>query len=328
MSATPLINVIVPIYNVEQYLRKCVDSLLRQTFQSYTIILVDDGSPDACPMICDEYHEKYPEKVSVIHKKNGGLSDARNVGVSAANAQFVVFVDSDDYVSDNYLESLYQPHVQYGADIVVTRMCREYVREDGSVYRENPEQQALCVLEHDSALEELFYEKRIAAFAWGKLIPRSLALKYPYPVGKYFEDSFTTYKQFCACSKIVIAPEVTYYYLQRNGSIQRRAFEKKHMDLFYSVLEMEKFLTDKHMTAEVQTAMSYRFCRACYVTLRHAVQLDKKAYSEVCKTIIPEYKKHIMKTLKSDCSLKEKMLYLLIICSGNMFRRLIMIVEK
>lgn len=118
------ISVVIPIYNVEKYLRKCVDSVLNQTISNYEIILVDDGSPDGCPAICDAYAAKYPNVIA-LHKANGGLSDARNYGVQHASADYVVFVDSDDYVEPEYLESLWKLHVKYGADIAVQGVRRE-----------------------------------------------------------------------------------------------------------------------------------------------------------------------------------------------------------
>ena len=99
----PKIDIIVPVYNVEPYLRKCVDSLLNQTYDDYIISLVDDGSPDECPVICDEYAINYPEKIRVYHKQNGGLSDARNYAVERSKSEFVIFVDSDDWVSERFI---------------------------------------------------------------------------------------------------------------------------------------------------------------------------------------------------------------------------------
>ena len=199
MSHIALIDVIVPIYKVEAYLEKCVESLLHQTFDDYVITLVDDGSPDSCPAICDRYCAAYPEKIRVIHKENGGLSEARNVGVQHSESKFVVFIDSDDYVSPKMLETLHRPYAELGADMVVSSLCRVYVLENGEEKQVRQALPAQRVMDRNEALEALFYEKGFGAFACAKLIPRELVLRYPYPKGRFFEDSFTTYRQMCDC---------------------------------------------------------------------------------------------------------------------------------
>ena len=323
MPKQALIDVIVPIYNVEAYLEKCVESLLNQTFDDYVITLVDDGSPDGCPAICDRYRDAYPEKVRVIHKENGGLSDARNVGVQQSQSEFVVFIDSDDYVSPRIIEELYRPHAEHGADMVVSSFCREYILENGDVRQVDEALHTQRIMNRDEALEALFYEKGFGAFACAKLIPRALALRYPYPKGRIFEDSFTTYRQIFECQKVVYIPDAHYYYLQRSGSIQRRTFEEKHMDLFYSSQEMLAYMAQQSVEPFVKTAAAYRFCRSCYVTLHHAADLDRAGYKRVCKTILPEYRKCFFKAVKGCASLKDSVSLALVYVSPSLLRRIV-----
>ncbi len=320
MQKKALIDVIVPVYKVEAYLEKCVESLLNQTFDDYVITLVDDGSPDGCPTICDRYQEAYPEKVRVIHKENGGLSDARNVGVQNSEAKFVIFVDSDDYVSERYIETLCRPHSELGADMVVAPVCKEYILENGETRRVDLSANTQFVMSRDEAMVALMYEKRFGAFAWGKLIPKELALRYPYPKGRFFEDSFTTYRQIYNCQKVVCISNAEYYYLQRDGSIQHRPFERKHMDLFYSVQEMMQFLTEREANADVCKAAAYRLCRSCYVTIRHASDLDFGAFKQVIQEIMPEYRRYFWKAWSGISSTKEKALMLLMHINPSLLR--------
>ena len=125
----PEISVIVPVYKVEKYLKRCVNSILNQDFEDYEIILVDDGSPDGCPAICDEYAKLYA-KISVIHKKNGGLSDARNIAVAQSKGEYIVFIDSDDYVDSNHLSSLWDAMVKNDADMSCSPPIIEYETVD------------------------------------------------------------------------------------------------------------------------------------------------------------------------------------------------------
>ena len=131
----PKIDIIVPVYNVEPYLRKCVDSLLNQTYDDYIISLVDDGSPDECPVICDEYAINYPEKIRVYHKQNGGLSDARNYAVERSKSEFVIFVDSDDWVSERFIQNLVEGLTSSEIDMVVSPYYRATETSEGfSIY--------------------------------------------------------------------------------------------------------------------------------------------------------------------------------------------------
>ncbi|MBE6730915.1 MAG: glycosyltransferase family 2 protein [Ruminococcaceae bacterium] len=322
-----LIDVIVPIYKVEQYLHKCVDSLLNQNFDDYIITLVDDGSPDKCPDICDEYQRKHPEKIRVIHKENGGLSDARNVGVLNSEAQYIIFVDSDDYVSPDYIKDLYDAHIKYDADVVVSNMCRVFINSDGSERKDFRTVQEDVEMDRETALEELFYERKFGAFAWAKLYPRNVLLKFPYPKGKYFEDSFTTYKILNECNKIVCIKNINYFYLQRGGSIQRRSFEEKHMDLYYSVIETEDYFKNLNVSEKVRDALSYRFCRAAYITLMHAVQQDNDGYFKIHKEIKDAYKIHLKKVMNSKCSQKERLLFYIAGYYPRVFRVLIKLIK-
>lgn len=171
------VSVIVPVYKVEKYLKKCVNSLLLQDYNDYEIILVDDGSPDKCPQMCDEYERK--EKiVKVIHKVNGGLSDARNVGVKNARGKYVIFVDSDDYVNENHISSLYSLIQKYDADVACSPPILEYESYNNPKYcEENINKKELFeefVVTAQEAQAIILRGKLIGTSAWSKIIKRIL----------------------------------------------------------------------------------------------------------------------------------------------------------
>ena len=172
------INVIVPVYNVENYLKKCIDSLLEQSYSSFCITLVDDCSTDQSGRICDYYHSRYPEIVSVIHKeKNQGLSEARNSATRISDSPWIVYVDSDDYVSKDFLKNLSDAQEKYQCDMVVTPICKEYIDQVGNSTRQ--EESSFHPFEYDreQALIELCYEKQFGSYAVSKLIKKDLLNK-------------------------------------------------------------------------------------------------------------------------------------------------------
>ena len=168
------ISVIVPCYNVEQYLPKCIDSILNQTYQNLEVWLVDDGSPDRCGEICDEYAKK-DTRIKVIHKKNGGLADARNVALDVMTGEYVVCVDSDDYISPTHIEGLYRLIEKYGADISVNTFCPFY---EGSSPNPSPKSAKVWALDGLHATEMMFYQEHFDNTAWGKMYKASLLMVF------------------------------------------------------------------------------------------------------------------------------------------------------
>ncbi|MCB2353216.1 glycosyltransferase [Clostridium estertheticum] len=212
----PLISIIVPIYNVEVYIRNCVDSILGQSYENLEIILVDDGSPDNCGDICDEYRSK-DKRIKVIHKKNGGLSSARNAGIDIASGDYLGFIDSDDWIERDMYESLYNALTSHKADISV---CGRYI-VDGSRITTISDSEKAEVFTRSEALSELVLDEYsgMKNFAWDKLYKKELFNDIRYPEGKYYEDIFTTYKLFSKSNKIVDIKSPKYYYLLRGDSI-------------------------------------------------------------------------------------------------------------
>ena len=182
-----LISIIIPVYKVEKYLEKCIESVLKQTYTNLQIILVDDGSPDNCGKICDEYDKK-DSRIEVIHKANGGLSDARNVGISKAKGRYIGFVDSDDYIKEDMYEILLNLIKKYDADVSI---CNLYDVIDGNECIRNKEN-GIREYSRLDILKEVLLDKNIQSYAWNKLYEKELFDEIKYPIGKKYEDIGTT----------------------------------------------------------------------------------------------------------------------------------------
>lgn len=212
-----MVSVVIPIYNVAQYLSQCVDSVLSQSHQDLEIILVDDGSTDECPKICDDYQQK-DVRIRVVHKENGGLSDARNAGMKKATGEWTLFVDSDDWIDQEAIAKLYQFAIDNRCDIVQGGLF--YAYQDHLLYRQATKvEQKRTVLERDDAMRELIINDRVKNFAWGKLYKADLIRDLFFPVGKYFEDCFWQHLVMDRIARYGIIDEPLYYYRQRNDSI-------------------------------------------------------------------------------------------------------------
>ena len=210
-----LISIIVPVYNVEKYISRCVESLIGQSYKNIEIILVDDGSTDESGMICEQYANK-DNRIKVIHKKNGGLSDARNVAIPLSKGEYISFVDSDDWVSKFYIENLYNAITKNYSDIAMSWF--ENVFEDRNIASKpvNILEKYQC-MNVEMCLKKMLYQDNIETSAWGKLYKRQIIEKLRYPVGKLYEDIPVTYSAITLSSKIVVIKNIDYYYFHLRG---------------------------------------------------------------------------------------------------------------
>lgn len=232
------ISVIVPIYNVEPYLRRCVDSLLQQTCEDFELILVDDGSPDNCGAICDEY-AAMDARVRVIHKPNGGLSDARNAGLKIAQGEYIAFVDSDDWVTPDYLERMLTAMLETGADI-----CEcDILRTSGEETALTKEHHAAELFTTVDAMEQLIHDGAFHQHVWNKLYRREVIADIMFPKGKTNEDEFWTYQVFGNANKVVKIPNVLYFYFQRPGSIMGETYSLKRLDALEAKLQRQEYIS-------------------------------------------------------------------------------------
>lgn len=236
-----LITIIVPVYNVEKYIRDCVDSILNQTYTNIEVILSDDGSTDDSGKICDEY-EKKDSRIRVIHKENEGLAEARNRGIDAANGEYICFVDSDDYIKNTYIEYLIDLISKQKAQMAICPLIRDYNGKIKSP-RTMHLNKCLCAKE---AFDLMFLNRMfIGIYACNKLYKKSMFHNIRFPKGRFFEDSGTIYKLIAKCDKIAYGDVPQYYYrIGREGAITSEAIEKKqkrYMDKLYFLNEMEEY---------------------------------------------------------------------------------------
>lgn len=228
-----LISVIIPIYNVEEYLVRCVNSILNQTYDNMEIILVDDGSPDNSGKIADELAER-DNRIIVYHKKNGGLSDARNFGVSKANGEYITFIDSDDYVADDYVEYLYSLIRENNADISVCAFSPTSIESFTFECDNSLENIIVTGLKACELLLGSMYIELVTA--WGKMYRKELVHKYPFPFGRKHEDEATTAKYYYDSKTVAIGKQVKYAYFQNPNGIMSiiKKKDEKNIDAIWA----------------------------------------------------------------------------------------------
>ena len=257
----PAICVIVPVYKVEPYLRQCVDSILNQTFQDFEVVLVNDGSPDNCPAICDAYAEK-DSRIRVIHKENGGLSSARNAALdwvyANSDSNWITFVDSDDCIADVYLERLMQNARQYHADIST---CALITYSDPSELEKiSKKPGAVTVLSGAEACEEVYKINGLATVTCpGKLIRKALLSGVQFPEGKIHEDEALVPRILYAAERIAASRDILYYYFQSANSIMRSSFSLKRFQAIEAIDGCIAFFRqqgEKSIVAEAQKRRS------------------------------------------------------------------------
>lgn len=283
------ISVIIPMYKVEEYLKKCIESILKQTYANLEIIFVDDGSPDKCGEICEEYKKK-DSRIKVIHKENGGLSDARNKGIDVATGKYVTFIDSDDYIEENYIEFLYNLMKKYNADISIGSHKIIYNNRiiDKSTYKEFSENS-------EKVLEKILYDDGVDLSAWGKLYKIELFNEIRFPKGRLYEDSATTYKLIDLANVIAVSSRPIYNYVMRNNSISQGDFNLKKMELITSTNEMTDFIKKEYPNLE--KACNRRMMWAYLSTLSQLAK-SKKRNKDVEKQLLYYINKNRNKVLK------------------------------
>ncbi len=239
-----LISVIVPVYKVEPYLDKCISSIVNQTYKNLEVILVDDGSPDNCPSMCDAWAEK-DSRIRVIHKTNGGLSDARNAGMAIATGELMAFVDSDDWIAQDMYEHLYQRLAQDNSDIAACGV--QMIWEDKTAPRMLT-REGSCVLNQEEAMRAIIEESWLKQPVWYKLYKTELVRDILFPVGKYHEDVFWSYQAVGRAKKVSVSVRIGYYYLQRGGSIMGEGYSLKRLDAVEAKVQRCAYIQERFPT--------------------------------------------------------------------------------
>jgi len=220
-----LITLIVPIYNVEKYLNRCINSIINQSYTYLEIILIDDGSTDNCPEICEEWKKK-DNRIKVIHKTNGGLSDARNAGLAISSGKYIAFIDSDDWVHKDYVWNLYSAIKKNNADISACDIQIVYDSSNPDIDNSMPN---ISSYTPEEALETLISGCKFRAVAWNKLFHKNILRGEWFKEGRYHEDEFFTYKILSKAKILSYVDSKLYYYYQRSGSIMN-SISIKHFD--------------------------------------------------------------------------------------------------
>lgn len=235
-----LVSVIVPIYKVEKYLNKCVDSIINQSYKNLEIILVDDGSPDKCGEICDKYVEK-DSRVKVIHKQNGGLSDARNAGIDIAKGDYLLFVDSDDWINKYMIENLVLFATDKNLDIVECKFISVHDRRE---IKDEVNVGECKIFSNIEALENHFNGEGVYRCVWNKLYRKYLFDDLRFPKGKVAEDLHTTYKLLFKANKVGLIDFVGYYYYIRENSIMGKGGLKLIISTYEGIKDQNEFITE------------------------------------------------------------------------------------
>ena len=275
----PQISVIVPVYKVEKYIHRCVDSILAQTFTDFELILVDDGSPDSCPAICDEYAVKDP-RVRVIHQENGGLSAARNAGIDWAfansDSQWLTFIDSDDWVHPQYLQKLYDAAQSKNVEVSVCGFAR--------TYGEEPEVNEAEIVPRVWSPEDFYVQRNVnAVIAWGKLYKKEAFAQIRYPVGRIHEDEFITHRVLFAYDRIAVMEAPMYFYFQNPTGIMGSKWSPKRLDAVDALLEQLRYF-DKNGYAKA-LSMAARRCSWAFLGHLKSVEASDLCESEQKKCI-------------------------------------------
>ena len=283
-----LISLIVPVYNVEKYLNKCIKTITEQTYKNIEVILVDDGSNDKSGQICDEW-AKTDYRIKVIHKENGGLSDARNVGLKSSAGHLVGFIDSDDYIDKDMIEKLFNALIYSQADIAI---CDFYFEdEDGKTVPGFTKTLQNEVLSSEEALKKLVTNNNFYyVTAVNRLYKKELFDDFQFPIGRIHEDEFTAHHLFLKCKKIVIIENQLYHYLQRNDSITHNTFTIKRIDGIYALLDRFYFFNKLNLKKEADFSLKQAYSLLLTIILKLPVIENKNVIKKVLLEIIRNLK--------------------------------------
>lgn len=287
-----VVSVIIPVYNVENYLKDCVDSVVSQTAKNIEIILVDDGSTDSSGELCDKI-AKTDRRIAVFHKKNGGLSDARNFGLNYANGEYIVFIDSDDVVDKCMIEKLYDMVSENKCDIGIIDPAHFY----DSAVPNYVNVRHTEILDSSSAICTMLYQKKFLVSATGKIYKKQLFDSIKFPVGMIFEDIAIMYKLFDICRKVAYNSSKLYGYRHRNGSITTNGFSARDLDILQICDEMTMYF-EKSNNAISRAVKCYtlnanfRVYLNCYNNSEYAIEKEKcaKYIKNNCNDVLFNFK--------------------------------------
>jgi len=309
-----LVSVIVPVYNVEEYLSRCIDSIINQTYKNLEIILVDDGSPDGCPKICDEYAKK-DKRIKVIHKENGGLSSARNAGLDLSNGKFLCFIDSDDFIDKNMIKVLLDNLKKTSSDMSV---CSYKKVSDSKMLKIDLKKEIIDSYDKKQCFYNLYNElSETTELAWNKLYKRELWKNLKYPNGKIHEDAFVIHHLINKCQKVVYTNLELCYYFNRENSIMK-TFNVKRLDAIDALDDRRLFFKSINDSNLYFKSCIYYLKSICFIyidTKKYSV--DIKIKKQLKNRFISSYKE-IKKEI--NIPLKNKIQFYLMINLSSVYR--------
>lgn len=283
LNQQPLVSLIIPVYNTARYLQICMDSIWQQTYDNLEIILIDDGSTDESGKLCDMFAQK-DRRVISLHQKNTGQASARNYGMKVMHGEYVIFVDSDDYIHKNHVKKLVEVAVTYQADFVQGLMQKfideqsiKKTRVSGNVEEYSK----------STALKEFCYQRKFTASPWCKLIQVSLLTSHEFPVGVGYEDMAFIYPLIGKARKAIILNEVLYYYRQHELSTMHESFSEKKIDRIRIASQLKEYIDEyfpenskavntRYLLAQLQLLMQLPFAKK-YKELRNEVKENIKS---------------------------------------------------
>lgn len=311
------ISVIVPVYKVEPYLRQCVDSIINQTYKNLEIILVDDGSPDNCGKICDEYATK-DNRIKVLHIENGGPAIARNAGLDIATGKYIGYIDSDDYIEPDMYETLYNAMVKNDAELVV---CNWY-RQDGGNWVTNTDYPKKELLTPNEALES-FYSHM---YVWNKLFRKDVVKNLRF-VETYAQDVLYTFTVFSRIEKVVCLDKSLCYYRSNPASRQHTKKFKRNFLAFLKVQNLEMIYAEKHKLFNLKEKI-YNFRLCLLAQWLGFISLQEKPDMESANFVLKELKSNLFKYLTISDKISKKCFLLVSCINFNLAGKIYKLTEK
>lgn len=294
----PLLSVIIPVYKVADYLDRCVDSIINQSYDNLEIILVDDGSPDDCAQKCDEWTEK-DDRITVIHKQNGGLSDARNHGMQFISGEYVSFIDGDDYVSEDYIGALFLSARKTESDIIECEYVKFSNQKECEITDKDYDEYCFSALDGLSALIDETYFTPIVC---NKLFKKTIIQNVFFEIGKYHEDVFWTYQVFGKSKRITKINRIMYFYFQRESSIMGQTYNLRRLDSLEGKWNRQKYIEENYPDLILQAKLD--FFGSCMYALQCVLKNMSGYEKRKAITVIRKYKKMCRLSFKDISSVK------------------------
>lgn len=286
------ISIIIPVYKVEDYLVKCIESVISQTYANLEIILVDDGSPDNCGRICDEYADK-DDRIIVIHKENQGVARARNSALDIATGDYISFIDSDDWMAENAYEYLLKNLKNYKADCVVGR-CQKVFDRNGELDYEDIKPEEIKCKTSTGAMRGVLKD---GSAIWNRLFKRRVFDSIRFPVERINDDEVVALHAYAVCNRVVFLNETTYFYRIRENSITTSNFSLKKMDVFYNSKDNMEFVNTErpelYKYAEFKFAKAGLYCFVNLLKMKIKSEEEKEKKEEAIRYIRKEFKQKI-----------------------------------